>query len=103
MTLLQMTGMYQTIANDGCGFRRGSSRRPSRRTARAPKSHARKVFGWFRRRRRKPYATCCALWCNVTRWATSRAPGGGRGRWLSDLRQNRYRPADQPCVRLLFR
>lgn len=103
MTLLQMTGMYQAIANDGVRVPHALSRPPSHPTAAEPKNRAPTTFAWCRRRPPRPCARCCVPWCNAIRWATSRVPGRRPGARLSDGRQDRYRAADQPWLRLLLR
>ena len=104
MTLLQMTDMYQTIANDGAadtaadhqGHHR-ARRHPDRRTA--PGRHsggvaadrADRAADAARRRAARPDGLP----------AGHRARGRGAG--LPDGRQDGHRPADQPRLRLLLR
>ena len=75
MTLLQMTGMYQAIANDGMRIPprivKATIAADGSRYRGAP---ARTVSGWSRRRPRAPCATCCGRSFSATRWALSRAP-----------------------------
>lgn len=79
MTLLQMTGMYQAIANDGVRVPHALSRPPSHPTAAEPKNRAPTTFAWCRRRPPRPCARCCVPWCNAIRWATSRSTGPTAG------------------------
>ena len=76
MTLLQMTSMYQTIANDG--LRVPPRHRPLESpepTASAATSSSRTGCGWCRPRPPRPCATCCGPSCSAIRPGNNRAPG----------------------------
>jgi cell division protein FtsI (penicillin-binding protein 3) len=104
MTLLQMTGMYQAIANDGLRMPPriikatiGPDGSRDRRTA------SRRYSGGFSADR--PDCAADVAGCRATRpdgLPAGHGPGG-RGAGISDGRQDRDRPANQPRVRLLLR
>ena len=75
MTLLQMAGMYQTIANDGVRIPpriiKSTIAADGSRTEDRPRPDGIRVVSPETARR---CATCCARSCSATRWASSRAP-----------------------------
>ena len=75
MSLLQMTGMYQAIANDGVRIPPRILKPPSLLTAPAPTNPGPKGCAWCRRRPRRRCGRCCGRRCNAIPWASSRAPG----------------------------
>ena len=97
MTLLQMTGMYQTIANDGVrdpaahhqGHHR-TRRHPDRRAS--ARGHPGGLTG--DRADRAQHAACRRP-ARPDGLPAGHRPGR-RGRGLPDGRQDRHRPADQP-------
>jgi cell division protein FtsI (penicillin-binding protein 3) len=103
MTLLQMTSMYQTIANDGVRIPPRIIKTTIAPTAPTPTSHGRRACGWCRRKPRRPCGRCCVRRCNTIRGATSRAPARRPPSTATSFRQDRHRAADQPRLRLLLR
>ena len=76
MTLLQMTGMYQAIANDGVRIPPRivkATVAPDGTRTEEPRPEGVRVVS--PQTAQTVRAECCALWCSATRWAYSRAPG----------------------------
>ena len=103
MTLLQMTGMYQAIANDGVRIPPRivkATIAPDGTRTEEPRPEGVRVVS--------PQTAQTVR--NMLRAVVQRDPMGiqqgtgprGRGRGLPDRRQDRHRPADQPGLRLLL-
>ena len=75
MTLLQMTGMYQAIANDGVRIPPRIIKTTIAADGTRTDEPRPEGCGWCHRKPRKPCGRCCAPQCNATRGACSRAPG----------------------------
>ena len=75
MTLLQMTGMYQAIANDGVRIPPRIIKTTIAADGTRTDEPRPEGCGWCRRKPRRPCGRCCARQCSAIRRACSRAPG----------------------------